>query len=180
MRLWTIQDEVVYNTIITEGKYVCDGSKSEHLEWKTYKKAYDWLSKKMKEKIGEAPSGNDYPVWAWRSRPDLRRNCWATKGKKCVLLEIEVDEKDVVITDFVHWHNVINYSPFIDTNDWDEWEREYDRIEALSCEEFVKIVESSWDNIFYDELPGDEKEVQVTFWELRKDQIKNVRFFIAR
>lgn len=180
MRLWTIQDEFIYNIIITEGKYVCDGNKSEHLEWNGFKRAYNWLSKKMKEKIGESPNENDYPVWAWSSKPDLRKSCWGAKGKKCVLLEIEIDDKDVFITDFDNWHCVLNSSPFIDIDDIDEWEREYDRVERLRGEEYTKTLEESWEKIIYDEIPNNGRNVQVTFWELKKEDLISYRFFTAR
>lgn len=180
MRLWTIQDEEVYNTIITEGKYHCDGSKSENLESDKFRKAYTWLVKKMKEKIGKAPEGVEYPVWAWAFKPDLRKSCWNTPGKKCVRIEFEIDEKDLFFTDYTNWHCALNSFPFFDIEDDEEWEVKYRELCRLRGNEYTVALEKSWEDFIYQELPENVRLAQITFWELRKEQIKKVDYFIAR
>lgn len=180
MRLWTIQDEAVYNTIITEGKYRCDGSKSVHLESDKFKKAYAWLVKKMEEKLGQIPDGIEYPVWAWAFKPDLRKSCWCASGKKCVRIEFEIDEKDIFITDYGNWHCALNDFPFFDIEDDDEWEKVYREFCLLRGDDYTKALEKSWEGFIYSEIPSNEHRAQITFWELKKEQIKKVHHFISR
>ena len=57
MRVWTIQPIEVYNLIQEKGYFFCDPSKADLIiEFPTFNKAYIWLSKKMKEKIGNTPN----------------------------------------------------------------------------------------------------------------------------
>ncbi len=179
MRLWTIQDEEVYNTIIESGKYCCDASKSECLEDKQFVKAYDWLVGKMEEKLGEAPDGVKYPVWAWAYKPDLR-TLRGKSGKRCVRIEFEIDEKEIFITDYFNWHCALNNFPFFDIEDDDEWEQVYQKYCRLENEERELELKKSWESFIYQELPEKIKCAQVTFWELRKSQIKKITFFIAK
>ena len=102
MILWTIQPPEVYDLIMKKGYYACEADKSECLEEMGFKEAYDWLVKKMHEKIGEAPLNIKYPVWAWhtwnwnRKKPDLR--CpHAQRGRELVCMEIEIPDEDVVL-----------------------------------------------------------------------------------
>ena len=61
MILWTIQPVEVYELIQETGVYHCDFEKSI---FTFCKKQYDWLVRRMKDKIGPPPEGVSYPVWA--------------------------------------------------------------------------------------------------------------------
>ena len=180
MRLWTIQDEDVYNTIIECGKYRCDGSKSNYLESEKFKKAYDWLVEKMEERMGSAPEGVEYPVWAWPYKPDLRQRKWRNSEKKLVRIEFEIDEKDIFITDFFKWHFPLNGFLYLDIEDEDEWDDAYRKYCQLSFEEQERELKKSWEVCIYEKLPSDAEKAQITFWELNKDQIKGKPLFITR
>ena len=112
MILWTIQPEAVYEEILSTGVYHCDFSKSSLSEWE---RQYDWLVEQMKKRIGPPPNGVSYPVWAWhtwegvRKKPDLRRERWGNgwKGERFVCLEIDVPDKDVLLSDFDSWSIIL-------------------------------------------------------------------------
>lgn len=62
--------------------------------------AYDWLIQQMIERIGNKPGDVQYPIWSWyqylnekKKKSDLRYSHLEQKGEKCVLIEIEKDEK---------------------------------------------------------------------------------------
>lgn len=181
MRLWTLQNEEVYNAIMQEGKYHCIESKSENLESRHFKRSYKWLVGEMEKRIGKAPKGIDYPVWAWLRKPDLRSKDYAPCKGIFYRIEFEIDPKDVLCTDFNHWHCVLNYSPLITIEDLEEWNAEYDRIERLMpVSERIRIIEESWNGVIYDGIPETNRLVQVTFWELRKEQIKKIEKFYSK
>ena len=94
MFLWTAQTIETYDTLIHTGVYRCDTSKITDFEW--WKPAYDWMVKKMCERIGPPPEGVKYPIWLWyrwnghNKKPDLRaRRSFGSKGTELVLIEIE-------------------------------------------------------------------------------------------
>lgn len=69
----------------------------------------------MSRRIGEPPLGVRYPVWAWfqyeneRSRrPDLRRSAHGPSGTRAVLIEFDIAEDQVLLSDFDLWHYVLN------------------------------------------------------------------------
>ena len=112
MVLWTIQPREVYTCIQNTGRYICVPGKTPNIP--DFRYAYGWLNKKMKARVGVPPDGISYPVWAWhtydgkRKKPDLRHSGYEEKGKECVCLEIEVPDKDVVLSDFDGWHFVLD------------------------------------------------------------------------
>lgn len=200
MDLWTIQPVGVYNEVIETGVYRCDPFKSDllkpfddslvgiELESK-FKNAYDWIASQMDAKISLRPEGVIYPVWAWyqfacKNKPDLRRERWSNgcPGETLACIILDVPDKDVLLSDFGAWHHVLNNWPIADT------EEEADRIDEYldnASEEDKKLfLSNNWERVFDTSLfdngfhrHGD--DIQATFWELKKEYIKNVRFFTS-
>ncbi len=187
MILWTIQDEAVYDNILKTGVYRCDLERSIMKEWKPM---YDWLVSQMIKRIGERPVGVEYPVWAWyqwegiRKRPDLRRERWKNgwKGERFVCMEIEIPDKDVLLSDFDDWSVILNNGLLSITEEEDaELDHKYN---ILSKQDKKVMKERNWERVF-DMTPIDNEwtvrgdSIQATFRELRKDQIRSVRMFTA-
>ncbi len=187
MILWTIQDAEVYEGILKTGIYRCDFSKSGMQDFKAQ---YDWIVLQMIERIGNKPVGVEYPVWAryqWegiRKKPDLRRERWhcGWKGERFVCMEIEIPEKDVLLSDFDTWSIILNNGLLSLAEEEDvELERKYN---ILSEQDKKIMKERNWEGVF-DLTPVDNEwvvrgdSIQATFWELRKDQIGSVRMFTA-
>ena len=175
MKLWTIQTPDVYEKILKEGKYFCDEKKANLLESDEFRNAYNWLSKKMVQKIGH--SKVKYPVWGWycidgkNKKPDLRLSGYGERGKELVCLEIEIPDEKVVLSDYDLWHFVLNDIYLFDDDE------ELDDLEDITKEE----KEKSWDKIFVDESNIEANSyIQATFFELRKENIKKAQFFKAR
>lgn len=114
MRLWTTMPARVYKeTIEKTGIYQCDPDKSEVLTWddsgRQFANAYDWMSRYMTEKIGPPPEGIKYPVWAWyrlrtrQARPDLRWVEFRGAANEMVLIELEKEDSQVVLSDEEIW-----------------------------------------------------------------------------
>ena len=169
MILWTIQPEEVYELIQRTGVYHCDYGKSG---------------------MGEPPGGVSYPVWAWymwegaRKKPDLRQKRWGYgwKGERFACMEIDIPEEKLILSDYDTWSIILLDGLLADTEEEEEsLEEEY---EAMPPEARREYKYRNWKNVF--DLAyvdngwihrGD--SIQATFWELRKEDIKKVRFFTA-
>lgn len=187
MILWTSQEEAVYNELLKTGVYRCDLNLSP---MKDCRKQYDWLVRQMKQRIGPPPEQVTYPVWALyqqdgkHRKPDLRRERWAVgcNGERFACLEIEIPDRDVLLSDFDAWCMLL--SDFLISDTEQEGcclEAQY---EALSPSEKRRMKEKNRERVF-DLSPLNNGwarrgyEIQATFWELRLEQVRDVRFFRA-
>lgn len=187
MILWTSQEEAVYNELLKTGVYRCDLNLSP---MRDCRKQYDWLVRQMKQRIGPPPEQVTYPVWALyqqdgkHRKPDLRRERWAfgCNGERFACLEIEIPDRDILLSDFDYWCIILNNGLLSDTEQEDRClETQY---EALSPSEKRRMKEKNWERVF-DLSPLDNEwmrkgyDIQATFWELRLEQVRDVRFFRA-
>ena len=187
MILWTSQEEAVYNELLKTGVYRCDINLSS---MKDCCEKYDWLVRQMKQRIGPPPEQVTYPVWAIyqqsdkHRKPDLRRERWAfgCNGERFACLEIEIPDRDVLLSDFDAWCMLL--SDFLISDTEQEGcclEAQY---EALSPSEKRRMKEKNRERVF-DLSPLNNGwarrgyEIQATFWELRLEQVRDVRFFRA-
>lgn len=187
MILWTSQEEAVYNELLKTGVYRCDLNLSS---MKDCREKYDWLVRQMKQRIGPPPDKVTYPVWAWyqqqgkHRKPDLRRERWEVgcDGERFACLEIEIPDRDVLLSDFDAWCMLLSDFLISDTEEEDRClEAQY---EALSPSEKRRMKEKNRERVF-DLSPLNNGwarrgyEIQATFWELRLEQVRDVRFFRA-
>ena len=187
MILWTSQEEAVYNELLKTGVYRCDLNLSS---MKDCREKYDWLVRQMKQRIGPPPDKVTYPVWAWyqqqgkHRKPDLRRERWEVgcDGERFACLEIEIPDREVLLSDFDAWCMLLSDFLISDTEEEDRClEAQY---EALSPSEKRRMKEKNWERVF-DLSPLNNGwarrgyEIQATFWELRLEQVRDVRFFRA-
>lgn len=194
MTLWTIQPLKWYEMLLETGIIY---SQKRTIE-KSFIRSYRWLMEKMDAKVGKRPFDECYPVWAWyqyadskRRKPDLRSTGFLPKGTKGVRVEINKNDKEVLLSDFILWHYVLNYWEISDN---EEESNEFDRLlkmENISFTEKEKYtpmlkqkVEQSWDKIFdmsysldYSASPFDKKSIQATFWTLSIDEVVKVDHF---
>ena len=172
MRLFTVQPKEVFRQIFNEGYFICDKNKSEYMSTdKNFVKAYDWLAKEMCKKIGNKEN-IEYPVWAWykingkNELPDF--NDILISYDNCMLLEIEIDDSEVVLSDYDDWHMPLNDCYLNTIEDDEEFEKEWDRYDSLPDSDKERVKLESWQKIF----DVDDKEyVQATFWKLKKENI---------
>ena len=144
----------------------------------------------MKARIGDPPEGVSYPVWVWymregvRKQPDLRRERWGNgwKGERFACMEIDIPEEKVVLSDFDSWSIILLHGLIAET------EEELDKLEqeqnSLPYKERKMYREKNWEQVF--DLTYVDNDwmhrgdwIQATFWELRKEDIRKVRFFTA-
>jgi len=180
MRLWTTMPKDVYeSTLLKTGEYICDPSKCDMLLGDTddqqFAKAYSWLETYMIEKIGPAPAGVIHPVWAWyklrgkNRRPDLRWVEFRGYRKPMVLLELEISDDKVVLSDEEKWTCAqLNDSAWCETDTELDWYYDNPNVTQKEREVFKN---KSWCRIFD---IGKSENVQATFWKLISEDIRNV------
>ena len=194
MRLWKIQGIEIYEQLQRDGVAYC--TKPVWSDDEKFMKAYHWMADQMKQRIGEPPiKGIEYPMWAWyqynsaKSNKPPRSYLDIQEGVSAYM-EIEVPDNEVILSDFMNWHNVLNQFPL---TDWKRINKKTDLLEkeagkSLRFEDYPvetqKEIEKTWEAIF--DLNRRDKEVgrthkrnrsiQATFWMLKPEYIISVEF----
>ena len=186
MRLWTVQPREVYELVTSAGVYRCDGAKSELAAEFDFEKPYRWMAAQMAKRMGPPPEGVEFPVWAWHTmngkhrRPDMRWSEFHDEKRPFVLMEVEILDKDVLLSDEELWHFVLNDLYLCNAANKAEADAAKETFDALPEAEQGDVKEKSWERIFSVSPPVDNGWmragcfIQATFWELRKEQIVKV------
>ena len=183
MTLYTFISEEELNILNETGKLVCDPSKVEPF----YINAYDFMSSCLEKKCPKPDKAITYPRWAWYSWENSR-NVPDTGILEfypdMYLLEIDVPDNEVLLSDYDNWHFCLNYIYLPKTDEEDDWfesQKPYLTDDALK-----KRIRNSWLNIFDKDFPNrfitDENEhsVQAVFWILYKNQVKKITYIKGR
>lgn len=168
MRLWSFQSLDIVEKLQNNIPYVCDFKKSPFKDEEQFVEAYSWLIEKLSKRIVK-PDHIDYPVWAWYSyngankKPDLRTY---QAYNDSALLELEIDDSRIVLTDFVIWHDVLNN---VKSMTDEEWEISFENNIKYSQKE----IEESWDRIFHIDKSLDHS-IQANFWSIFPEDIVKI------
>jgi hypothetical protein len=200
LTLWTVQPACAWSKLQKDGVLRADARRVRRV----HRQAYEWLARQMEERVGGRPSERALPLWAWYQwsgtacrKPDLRSCGYMPRDERCVCIEFEVSDRLVLLSDFELWHYVMNYWYLPKTlNDGEDFEAELSRrglsfykTKPLRDQAYHRRIAESWNRIFdlnwADRargiaLPRASKCIQATLWELRRDQVRDVRFFRAR
>lgn len=193
MILWTIQPIEIWEELKTKGYYICDPKKAEYIYDNkiNLKKQYLWLVNQMCDRVGKQPDGVHFPVWAWHTynskhkKPDLRHRGYQEPGSKCVCMEIDIPSDQVLLSDFDGWHFVLGDFYYYQDDSEEEFDRIEEWLDTLSDEQRTLEIEKSWLHIFdVERLESDwnavGRYIQATFWMLKLEQVKEVKYFTAR
>ena len=180
MKLYTIQHESVYHKILKNKVYTTD---KRFICSKSFQKAYEWMSKMMKK----YRVGSSRPIFCYVDKPDLRVERYSfsdtrkAKSLNMVLLEIEVPDERVLISDFSLWHFVLNdYSIFFGSEE-EVWEGKE------KTKSYIKFKEKSWERCLvlpqndFSNYPKDLQSSgmkQACIPEIKQEYIKKVTPFI--
>ena len=112
MRLWTTQQIGFYDDLMKNGIAYCNRVSFMAQENDF---AYEWMAEQMKLRIGEPPLPQiTLPVWAWYQYNSRKSNkpSLSPKNKELgcdeMMMEIEVPDKEVLLSDFSLWHFPLN------------------------------------------------------------------------
>lgn len=191
MKLWSFQYEEVWDAIQKEGFHRV---KDDFVD-KDFAVKYKWLVAQMHKKVGPPPEGVTYPIWAYArrngvdgKRPDLRHNEYGKKGDKLVLLELDIPEERLCLSDLDAWNIVLldGYCCYEDDSE-DKWNRRRKWLNSLPEVARSLAIKSSWHEIFnIAKEPFDNGFIsygnwlQATFWEIRKEDVVSVKHFTAK
>lgn len=189
MRLWTIQGIEIYNRLQSDGIAYCTVPAWSHDQ--AFMRAYRWMAAQMRQRIGQPPAaGIEFPIWAWyqyncRKDPKPRRNqCNVPEGLSA-LMELDVPDADVLLSDFNLWLAPLNEAPL---DDWKHIGKEVDRMEKdagrlLRMDELPADlqhrIEKSWEPVFDLDLRVKgisrthrrNRSIQATLWALLPEYI---------
>jgi len=179
MRLFTIQPFEVFNIIMQQGEFVCDETKSKNVG--DFKNAYDWLIAQMDKKNIPHPEGVNYPIWAWHTY-DWKNEYPDTEEldeHECVCIELDVDDREVLLSDYNDWHYVLNNSYNDKSLSREEYEDEMKWYDNLTSDEKERIKVESWEQIFNltpinTDWRTKARYIQATVWKIRKENIVSV------
>ncbi len=178
MKLVTIQPIEVLTALRKTGTFSSSYAETVGIEEdcrNQISNAFAWYIDQMKARVGAAPDGVYYPIWAWYKNDDssLYDGTWGEAGKTYARIEIEVEDERVLLSDFLEWHNPLNNFPCCEGETDEELDASYDAIVA-GGEEAIK---ESWSKIF-DVSKSD--CIQATFWELRSEDILSYETFVSK
>ena len=182
MRLWTFQPIEVYEILKNKGIYRCDPNNNGVDKYLI--KSYIWLVSEMEKRIGKRPNGVKLPIWAWHTtywkhnKPDLRHVEFKC-SKPCLLMEIEIPDNQVVLTDFDAWHFVLNHWYLGKSTCEAEHDKEQAWLDTLTNKQRNIEIIKSWQRVFDISKYSNEwfsrgMFIQATFWELKLSQVKKI------
>ncbi len=194
--LWSIQPREVWRLLKREGvvRVQRDLIEPEYLS------AYDWLVAQMRRRVGPAPNGVTYPMWAWQRwrgltqpKPDLRVVRHFEQGR-FVRLELNIETGRILSSDYDLWHYALSYW-YLPASERDSlrFDRELKAAgldnhsqRPLSHPEYHARIQASWERIFdlnwqqpYTSFPRAEKRLQATLWEIRLEDVVEVTPFVG-
>jgi len=171
MRFWTIQTYEAWEDAVSLGQLV---GNPKYI-WDDFLQPYHWMMEQMRKRL--ANYHGEYPVWLWPNRPDLRYSGYVSKGKKAVLLEVDLKIEYVLLSEFQAWHLVL-------CNEYLSLTEEEDMLFETGKNSMSK--EESWERIFeYKELKQyeyweGEEDLQGVTGGIPVDNIKHIKTFIGR
>ncbi|MED4780941.1 DUF3841 domain-containing protein [Brevibacillus choshinensis] len=167
---WTLQTEEVWKKY--EKQSYLEGA-AEHA---MYRDEYQWMMRQMKKRLPYYTG--EHPIWLWIKKPDMRRTGHFEAGTRCVRLTVELDENDVLVSDFDDWHCVLN-NWICSDNEKEDSDFEQGLLQITK--------EDSWERIFDLNRVRDaewhgtgERTLQGTTGRIDIELVKKVEYFVAR
>ncbi|ATF14877.1 DUF3841 domain-containing protein [Brevibacillus sp. HB1.4B] len=167
---WTLQNQEVWELARERG--FLQGDRKHAM----FPKEYEWMIHQMKKRV--AKYRGEYPIWLWVDKPDLRRTGYFESGVQFVRIKVELDEQDVLLSDYDEWHMVLN-NDFL-ANSEQEYEEYHQGKGTISKEESWERIfawnrkrDSSWDAY-------EDRELQGTTGKIDIANVKSVEYFLAR
>lgn len=175
MIVYTVQPEMLYRKMREQG--YLEGNK----DYVLLPEAYEWMMDQMEKHIADY-NKESYPIWVWQRRPNRNERALGAKGKRMVILKLDIPEDQILWSSFDEWHSILNNNPIcFDANEWDDFKQKgFPK----------KEVEKTWKRLFdYEWLAsrpsdwdGDYKEhwMQGVTPRITMDQVKKVSRFISK
>ena len=193
MKLWTIQTTEFYDTLKKNGVVYCD---RESWLCQEYRDMYDWMANEMRKRIGNPPNPEvRYPIWAWyqyhsrkKPKPPISPNVLDSDQEVGVMLEIEIPDDEVLLSDFDLWHVPLNGHPISDDMKLMHRFKAFRATLGGSCdfedypEDLKHDIMITWSAVFdlrtklrqWMAKAMWNRSIQACFWELKLEQVVKV------
>lgn len=165
MRVWTFQDPEVFAVLQRDGVVMADPGFNVHdVDHEHIRSSYEWIVAKMR--VCLLGPHQPWPFWGWVCADDLNMADYFGQ----VLLELEIPDSRVMVSDYTGWHHVLNRFPltYYDGEDIDmevSWNRIFDVDVTTRCRRNIdNKTDSNWV-----ETVG--LTLQATFFDLRAEYI---------
>lgn len=143
IKAYTIQPLAFWEALQRDQEAIADGRR---VIFKQFYEPYAWMREQLKKKVSSAKGA--YPIWFWvKPTSDLRkiRFQYGRKGQKMVVIHFEIPSSECLLSDFDHWHAVLNRS-YLFLNDKEE--KIYDNLTKLPKSKQNQLIKESWQKIF--------------------------------
>lgn len=199
MKVYTIQTVAFYEALMQNGVVYCNRQ-----SWLSgvYNLQYDWMAEQMRKRVGEPPRPEiKYPIWVWyqyiskkRPVPTMSSKDIEKEETEAVMLELEVPDKEVLLSDFSIWHLPLNNGAITykhvdrqlekELEEYENQHKGYLRVEDYSPGLQKKILKS-WERVFdldacnpnISMRKRQNRAIQGTIWLLRKEWLKVAHIF---
>lgn len=182
---WTFVPKAIIDDVLSGKSQTCPMEFSD--QEPLFRLAYEWMKDAMDEAgvKGREPGIN--PWWCWiQTSADQTCPTDVEPDDTSVLLELSLDPKDVLLSDFDMWHVPLNYWLNGEGDEAEAFEKKLE-LAGLNIyknkplpEPFHASVQASWRDIFcLDRVNGytcelKDKTIQGVFWKMRPENIKGV------
>lgn len=174
-KLWTFQSKEVLDIIKKHGVYyserdrVIDYLRSSIRVGEIYLdesikrrlRSYDWMVSQMESKIGKRPKEGCMPIWAFYEYDAQKKKYIDDVTVDEVGIELLIREENVVLTDYMLWHCILNDLPIIPEDDeyysfkekaercgyWGANDKDYAN-KSMEFEECTEYKYKSWQRVF--------------------------------
>ena len=143
MKYYTVQNIKAWNKAKEDGYLT--GNKDYAIE--EFQRYYQWMMKQMSKRLNNY--NNEYPVWLWLSLEHVHID--SLLDDDYVLLEVEVSEDQVLLSNFDAWHIILNDGYFADDTEGVNQEEDW---ETLFDEDKLKEWEFTFDDEDYQGVTG--------------------------
>ena len=186
MKLWTTQPVAFYEELMEKGINYC---KQVSQMAEDYHVAYQWMVEQMLERIGEPPLPDiKQPIWAWyqytckkKRKPTLSSLNKTNPEEREVLMELEMPDCVVLLSDFDLWHYPLNHwflgadrkldklcEPYYGHTEFDKRPSEVQRV---IMDSWVKIFDLNHRNRYYASKARKNRSIQATLWLVKKEYV---------
>ena len=182
--LWTSQRIGFYKDVVDAGIAYCDRLSY----WSRHNSlAYNWIADQMRQRIGPPPLPQiTLPVWAWyqydskkRNKPPLSPKDKTHYGKE-MMMEIEVPDNEVLLSDFSMWMHPLNgwdlltdrkLRKKVEEHFFTEFDQKPPEIQKLIMDSWVKVFDLKTIDKYYAPRPMKNRSIQATLWCVKKEYL---------
>lgn len=191
--LYTIQARPAYEKLQQQGVLRNDREMSMIQGYgPEFSRAYQWMVRQMKQRLGEPPEADVVPIWAWsryksdQPKPDLDNGGHLEPGTEGVMLTVELSVERLLFSDFDDWHHALNYwylpEDETDRERFEERQKQQGvsmhEQKPLPDDELHEEIMSSWERMFVPVDQRDDSEghprLQATCWEIHEGAVRDV------